>query len=156
MITKALKTSGMLDIVIDETGRVVDATIRQSLNSSFDTLIVRTARQLEVPAGDEGRGRRAVPQDARPGPVTAEDAMYERFYGFREAPFELTSNPRFLFFTAQHREALVQSRVRAVVRETDHGADWRSGNGQVDAAARRARVGACAATSRASFSTTRR
>jgi general secretion pathway protein A len=33
--------------------------------------------------------------------------MYERFYGFREPPFELTSNPRFLFFTAQHREALV-------------------------------------------------
>jgi len=32
--------------------------------------------------------------------------MYEQFYGFREAPFELTSNPRFLFFTAQHREAL--------------------------------------------------
>jgi general secretion pathway protein A len=32
--------------------------------------------------------------------------MYERFYGLREAPFELTSNPRFLFFTAQHREAL--------------------------------------------------
>src|SRR5713226_8859394 len=35
-----------------------------------------------------------------------EDSMYERFYGFGEAPFELTSNPRFLFFTAQHREAL--------------------------------------------------
>ena len=33
--------------------------------------------------------------------------MYERFYGFREAAFELTANPRFLFFTAQHREALV-------------------------------------------------
>jgi type II secretory pathway predicted ATPase ExeA len=32
--------------------------------------------------------------------------MYERFYGFREAPFELTANPRFLFFTAHHREAL--------------------------------------------------
>jgi len=32
--------------------------------------------------------------------------MYESFYGFREAPFELTSNPRYLFFTAQHREAL--------------------------------------------------
>ncbi len=32
--------------------------------------------------------------------------MYESFYGFREAPFELTSNPRFLFFTAQHREVL--------------------------------------------------
>jgi general secretion pathway protein A len=32
--------------------------------------------------------------------------MYERFYGFREPAFELTSNPKFLFFTAQHREAL--------------------------------------------------
>jgi general secretion pathway protein A len=32
--------------------------------------------------------------------------MYERFYGFREPPFELTANPKFLFFTAQHREAL--------------------------------------------------
>ena len=32
--------------------------------------------------------------------------MYEQFYGFREAPFELTSNPRFLFFTTQHREVL--------------------------------------------------
>src|SRR4051812_37468436 len=32
--------------------------------------------------------------------------MYERFYGFRELPFELTANPKFLFFTAQHREAL--------------------------------------------------
>ncbi|MGH9200019.1 MAG: ExeA family protein [Vicinamibacterales bacterium] len=32
--------------------------------------------------------------------------MYERFYGFREAPFKLTSNPRFLFLTEQHREAL--------------------------------------------------
>ena len=32
--------------------------------------------------------------------------MYLNFYGLREAPFELTSNPRFLFYTAQHREAL--------------------------------------------------
>jgi general secretion pathway protein A len=32
--------------------------------------------------------------------------MYERYYGFRELPFELTSNPRYLFFTAQHRECL--------------------------------------------------
>jgi general secretion pathway protein A len=32
--------------------------------------------------------------------------MYERFYGFREGPFELTANPKYLFFTAQHREAL--------------------------------------------------
>ena len=32
--------------------------------------------------------------------------MYQEFYGLSEAPFELTANPRYLFFTAQHREAL--------------------------------------------------
>lgn len=32
--------------------------------------------------------------------------MYEAFYGLRERPFELTPNPRFLFMTARHREAL--------------------------------------------------
>jgi general secretion pathway protein A len=32
--------------------------------------------------------------------------MYEGFYGLRERPFELTPNPRFLFMTARHREAL--------------------------------------------------
>jgi general secretion pathway protein A len=32
--------------------------------------------------------------------------MYEHFYGLRELPFELTANPRYLFLTAQHREAL--------------------------------------------------
>jgi general secretion pathway protein A len=32
--------------------------------------------------------------------------MYESFYGFREPAFSLTSNPGFLFLTAQHREAL--------------------------------------------------
>jgi type II secretory pathway predicted ATPase ExeA len=32
--------------------------------------------------------------------------MYQSFYGLAEAPFELTANPRYLFFTGQHREAL--------------------------------------------------
>jgi type II secretory pathway predicted ATPase ExeA len=32
--------------------------------------------------------------------------MYEAFYGLRERPFDLTPNPRFLFMTPQHREAL--------------------------------------------------
>lgn len=32
--------------------------------------------------------------------------MYEAFYGLRERPFELTPNPRFLFMTSLHREAL--------------------------------------------------
>jgi len=54
-ITKALQSSGMIDIVIDEAGKVVDATIRQSLNSSFDTLIVRSARRWKYrPAMKDG------------------------------------------------------------------------------------------------------
>ena len=32
--------------------------------------------------------------------------MYESFYGLRERPFELTANPRYLFLTVRHREAL--------------------------------------------------
>lgn len=32
-------------------------------------------------------------------------AMYERFYGFRHSPFNITPDPRFLFFSEQHREA---------------------------------------------------
>lgn len=32
--------------------------------------------------------------------------MYGRFYGLRELPFELTPNPKFLFFSPQHAEAL--------------------------------------------------
>jgi general secretion pathway protein A len=32
--------------------------------------------------------------------------MYQRFYGLRELPFELTPNPTFLFLSAAHREAL--------------------------------------------------
>jgi general secretion pathway protein A len=32
--------------------------------------------------------------------------MYESFYGMQERPFDLTPNPRFLYLTTQHREAL--------------------------------------------------
>ena len=32
--------------------------------------------------------------------------MYEAFYGLTDAPFDLTSNPKFLLLTARHREAL--------------------------------------------------
>ena len=32
--------------------------------------------------------------------------MYQRFYGLRELPFELTADPKYLFFSAGHREAL--------------------------------------------------
>ena len=54
-ITKALHSTGMIDVVIDEAGNVVDATIRQSLNSSFDALIVRSARRWKYrPAMKDG------------------------------------------------------------------------------------------------------
>ena len=32
--------------------------------------------------------------------------MYERFFGFRERPFDLTPNPRYLVLTKMHQEAL--------------------------------------------------
>ena len=32
--------------------------------------------------------------------------MYESFYGFTELPFELTANPKYLFLSSRHREAL--------------------------------------------------
>src|SRR5262245_34005108 len=32
--------------------------------------------------------------------------MYQHFYGLRELPFELTPNPKYLYLTRQHREAL--------------------------------------------------
>jgi Gram-negative bacterial TonB protein C-terminal len=55
MVARSLKTNGMIDIVIDETGRVVEATMRQSLNSTFDTLVVRTARSWKYrPAMKDG------------------------------------------------------------------------------------------------------
>ncbi len=31
--------------------------------------------------------------------------MYEQFYGFQESPFNITPDPRFLFFSEKHREA---------------------------------------------------
>src|SRR5262245_46317303 len=32
--------------------------------------------------------------------------MYQRYYSLRELPFELTPNPKFLYLTPKHREAL--------------------------------------------------
>jgi TonB family protein len=61
MITRAMKTNGVIDVLVDEEGRVLDATIRQSLNSNFDTLIVRTARQWKYrPAMKDGVAVRFV------------------------------------------------------------------------------------------------
>ena len=40
-----------------------------------------------------------------PGPL-AGAGMYRAFFGLRERPFDLTANPRFLYFSKGHREAL--------------------------------------------------
>ena len=32
--------------------------------------------------------------------------MYLDYYGLSEAPFDITPNPRFLFYSAKHREAI--------------------------------------------------
>jgi TonB family protein len=45
MMVKALHTTGVLDIVIDEKGDVVDATIRRSVTLGFDAAVLRTARR---------------------------------------------------------------------------------------------------------------
>src|ERR1043165_3415281 len=36
--------------------------------------------------------------------------MYEQYYGVRERPFELSPNPRFLYLSKGHREALTHLR----------------------------------------------
>src|SRR5262249_48496130 len=42
-------------------------------------------------------------EDSRLRPLAI---MYQDYYNLRERPFDLTPNPRYLFFTPQHREAL--------------------------------------------------
>ena len=54
-ITRAVHARGLLDIVIDENGRVTDARIRQSLNAAFDSLVLRSARAWKYqPATKDG------------------------------------------------------------------------------------------------------
>ena len=82
--------------------------------------------------------------------------MYEQFYGFREPPFELTSNPRFLFFTAQHREALCHLEYGLSSAKPITVLIGDAGTGKSTLLRAALAVGACAATSTASSSTTRR
>ena len=43
--------------------------------------------------------------------------MYEAFFGFRERPFDLASNPRFMHWTPQHQEALSNVRYGLTSRK---------------------------------------
>ena len=62
--------------------------------------------------------------------------MYEKFFSLRERPFDLTPNPRFLYLTAKHREALGNLQYGITSRKCDHGAHRRGGHGQDHAAPR--------------------
>ena len=54
-----------------------------------------------------GAGPNAVPAKpaARRAPALSFHPVYNDFYGFLESPFNLTPDPRFLFFSDKHREA---------------------------------------------------
>ena len=54
-VVKAINTSAVIDVVIDERGDVLDAIVRKSLNSNFDNLIVGAARHWKYrPAMKDG------------------------------------------------------------------------------------------------------
>ena len=54
-IMRSSKKTGVLDIVIDESGHVVDVTMRQSLQSSYDSMVVRSAARWKYhPATVDG------------------------------------------------------------------------------------------------------
>jgi len=54
-ITKATKTSAVVEIVIDEKGDVVDATVIKSVNASFDSIVIGAARRWKYrPALKDG------------------------------------------------------------------------------------------------------
>jgi TonB-like protein len=54
-VIKAMNTSAILDVQIDERGDVVDAIVRKSLNSSFDNLMAGAARRWKYqPAMKDG------------------------------------------------------------------------------------------------------
>ena len=68
--------------------------------------------------------------------------MYETFYGLHERPFDLTTNPRFLFLTPRHREALSTLRYGLSAPRGLTVAPRRRRHRQDDRAARRAERGA--------------
>jgi TonB family protein len=60
-ITKAMKTSAVVELVIDEKGDVVDATIIKSVNTSFDNIVIGAARRWKYrPALKDGVAVRYV------------------------------------------------------------------------------------------------
>src|SRR4029077_8804469 len=69
------------------------------------------ARVEAAPAGGVGC-RSHCRHDRRRGCYVdaVEITMYEQYYGLRERPFDLSPDPRFLFLSKGHREALMHLR----------------------------------------------
>jgi TonB family protein len=60
-ITKAMNTSAVVEVVIDEKGDVVDATVIKSVNTSFDNIVIGAARRWKYrPALKDGVAVRYV------------------------------------------------------------------------------------------------
>jgi TonB family protein len=60
-ITKAMNTSAVVEVVIDEKGDVADATIIKSVNTSFDSIVITAARRWKYrPALKDGVAVRYV------------------------------------------------------------------------------------------------
>jgi TonB-like protein len=53
-IARSLKKTGMLDVVIDESGHVADATIRQSLNATYDAIVLRSTNRWRYEPATKG------------------------------------------------------------------------------------------------------
>jgi TonB family protein len=54
-VVKAMNSSAILDVLIDEKGDVMDAIVRKSLNASFDNLMAGAARRWKYqPAVKDG------------------------------------------------------------------------------------------------------
>ena len=68
--------------------------------------------------------------------------MYQQFYGLRELPFELTPDPRFLFFTPSHREALSNLQYGLTSAKPVTVLIGEAGTGKTTLSARGARIGA--------------
>src|ERR1041385_9568355 len=48
----------------------------------------------------------SAPLDSTSAKGLLRGSVYLQFYGLKEPPFDITPNPRFLFFSPKHREAL--------------------------------------------------
>ena len=45
--------------------------------------------------------------------------VYHQYFGLEEAPFSIAVNPRYLFMSARHRDALACTRAAAVILRPD-------------------------------------